>query len=68
MGKRFKRVECGYYHSVAISHDKVIYSWGRNTFGQLGQGDNPEEIDNNVPRPVRGILHMVKIQKVSCGW
>lgn len=29
------KVACGYYHSVAISQ-KILYSWGKNDWGQLG--------------------------------
>ena len=28
-------VACGYYHSVAITHN-ILYSWGKNDWGQLG--------------------------------
>jgi alpha-tubulin suppressor-like RCC1 family protein len=32
-------VSCGYYHSVAISNG-TLFTWGDNTFSQLGSGNN----------------------------
>ncbi|GCB72637.1 hypothetical protein scyTo_0006396 [Scyliorhinus torazame] len=33
------QVTCGRYHSLALSKDGAIYSWGQNTYGQLGLGE-----------------------------
>ncbi|XP_066574468.1 probable E3 ubiquitin-protein ligase HERC6 isoform X2 [Amia ocellicauda] len=32
------QVACGKFHSLALSKDGAVYSWGKNSFGQLGQG------------------------------
>nr|DBA28769.1 TPA: hypothetical protein GDO54_009072 [Pyxicephalus adspersus] len=32
------QVACGHYHTVALSEDSSIYSWGKNDVGQLGLG------------------------------
>mmetsp|Transcript_14147 Transcript_14147/g.39114 ORF Transcript_14147/g.39114 Transcript_14147/m.39114 type:complete len:563 (-) Transcript_14147:2003-3691(-) len=32
------QVSCGNEHSVALSDDGQIYTWGRGTFGELGHG------------------------------
>ncbi|XP_066487809.1 probable E3 ubiquitin-protein ligase HERC6 [Tiliqua scincoides] len=29
---------CGHYHSIALTRDGRVYSWGQNTYGQLGLG------------------------------
>jgi alpha-tubulin suppressor-like RCC1 family protein len=29
----------GYYHTIGTKTDGTLWSWGRNNFGQLGQGD-----------------------------
>jgi len=37
---------CGGYHTLALTNDRRIYSWGRGDFGQLGLGH-----DNNETEP-----------------
>ncbi|KAM5191264.1 putative E3 ubiquitin-protein ligase HERC6 [Mantella aurantiaca] len=32
------QVACGHYHTVALSEDSSVYSWGKNDAGQLGLG------------------------------
>lgn len=32
-----KKVVSGYYHSVSLSEDGKVYTWGLNNFGQLGR-------------------------------
>jgi hypothetical protein len=52
-----------------LDSNKVLYSWGRNRFGQLGQGvadedlkpDEESGINNLLPQLVKGPLHNVKI-------
>lgn len=34
----FSKVSCGGTHIIALSHDNKIYTWGTNSFGQLGNG------------------------------
>ncbi|XP_072439985.1 probable E3 ubiquitin-protein ligase HERC4 [Chiloscyllium punctatum] len=33
------QVTCGRYHSLALSKGGAVYSWGQNTYGQLGLGE-----------------------------
>ncbi|XP_077987342.1 RCC1 and BTB domain-containing protein 1-like [Glandiceps talaboti] len=33
------KVVCGYAHSVALTDDGTIYTWGANSYGQLGTGN-----------------------------
>ena len=33
---QFVNIDCGYHHTMAIDHNGVLYSWGRNRCGQLG--------------------------------
>lgn len=37
-GVCIKQVVCGYAHVLALSDDGTLYSWGSNTYGQLGTG------------------------------
>ena len=68
---QFKEICCGHHHNMALDHERVLYSWGKNRFGQLGKGEEDEE-DNNysnlVPNLVKGPLFQVKIDSLSCGW
>nr|XP_048292637.1 probable E3 ubiquitin-protein ligase HERC6 isoform X2 [Myodes glareolus] len=34
------QVSCGHYHSLALSEDGQVFSWGSNSQGQLGLGKN----------------------------
>ncbi|KAM9783952.1 RCC1 and BTB domain-containing protein 1-like isoform 2-T2 [Syngnathus typhle] len=43
-----KQVVSGYGHSLAVTDKGLLYSWGTNTFGQLGIGDM-----NNCFSPVQ---------------
>lgn len=56
------QISCGSCHSVALSDDGSVYSWGANDKGQLGEGS---KIENN-PTPKR-ILLVAKVTKISCG-
>ena len=35
----FSQIVCGGSHIIGLSHNNEIYSWGKNTFGQLGNGN-----------------------------
>nr|XP_060478948.1 alsin isoform X5 [Panthera onca] len=45
-GKEVIYLEAGGYHSLALTAKSQVYSWGSNTFGQLGHCDFP----TTVPR------------------
>ena len=52
---------CGYAHTVTLSDDGIVHSFGRNTEGQLGLGHNN---DVSLPTP---IPNLPKIMEISCG-
>ena len=52
----------GSSHTITLSNDGVVHSFGKNDFGQLGLGDN----NDHVPLPSR-IVNLPKIMQVSCG-
>ena len=52
---------CGYNHTITLSNDGTVYSFGNNSDGQLGLGHN-----NNISLPSR-ITNLRKIKQVSCG-
>ncbi|XP_074179739.1 putative E3 ubiquitin-protein ligase HERC6 isoform X2 [Rhinolophus sinicus] len=37
-GIKIIQVSCGDYHSLALSEDAQVFSWGKNSHGQLGLG------------------------------
>lgn len=44
---QIKHVECGCYHTVAISIENNIYTFGRNSHGQLADGTTFNSPDPN---------------------
>lgn len=38
-GQMVTQVVCGRYHTLCVTATSVVYAWGRNHCGQLGQGD-----------------------------
>jgi len=42
----FTKVSSGWYHSLAIRSDGILWAWGYNAYGQLGDGTT---IDRNSP-------------------
>ena len=52
---------CGDYHTITLSNDGTLHSFGKNYKGQLGLGHN-----NNVSIPTP-IPNLPKISLVSCG-
>jgi alpha-tubulin suppressor-like RCC1 family protein len=72
MGINIVQVACGDAHSVALSSDGMIYSWGGGGCGQLGHPDTmfmPRDEDDcpyqPVPRLVEGLPPRVKA--IACG-
>ena len=35
---KYKEVATGYYHSMALTEDGRLFAWGRNNYGQVGDG------------------------------
>ena len=56
-----KACACGGYHTITLSGDGIVYSFGRNAHGQLGLGHNN---DVSLPTP---IPNLPKINLISCG-
>ena len=52
---------CGKYHTITLSNDGTLHSFGDNNEGQLGLGHNK---DVSLPTP---IPNLPKIKMISCG-
>ncbi|XP_059167595.1 uncharacterized protein LOC131949741 [Physella acuta] len=57
-------LDCGHYHSLALTSDNQVYSWGWGVHGQLGHG-NPE--DCLIPTHVRFLLSL-SVVKIAGGY
>ncbi len=65
--KRIKMISCGFNHSLALTENGQVFSWGPNLVGQLGIGDT---VDSMIPQLViveNKNKNNVFIEKVSCG-
>lgn len=61
---RFQQIACGYHNTYGISSDGLVYSWGKNEMGQLGNGNNTDSCD---PINITS-LNRFTITSLSCGW
>ena len=55
-------ISAGDYHSLALTENGRVYSWGRNSYGQLGDGTTN---DRNLPHLIEGIPG--KVASVKAG-
>ena len=53
-----EQIASGAAHSIALSKDGKIYTWGSNTKGQLGNGTT---INSTVPEIVNGLSNIRKV-------
>jgi alpha-tubulin suppressor-like RCC1 family protein len=61
-GTNWKQVSCGNFHTAAIKTDGTLWTWGDNTYGQLG--------DNTIVRkssPVQTVSGGTNWKQVACG-
>ncbi|XP_010858470.1 PREDICTED: probable E3 ubiquitin-protein ligase HERC6 isoform X2 [Bison bison bison] len=55
-GIKIIQVACGHYHSLALSEDGQVFSWGTNSHGQLGLGKEfPSQASPQRVRSLEGI-------------
>ena len=59
--KKVIKISCGAYHSMALTSDGEVFSWGHNTFAQLG-----DKTYNSRSTPTQ-VLFRDKIISISCG-
>ena len=68
-------ISAGDYFSLALKKDGTVWSWGKNEYGQLGNGsteshENPKQIENlnNVTAISAGGSHSLVLQKDGTVW
>jgi hypothetical protein len=59
---KIKMISCGFHHSMALTENGCVYSWGFNEFGQLGIGNTK---DSNTPKQIE--MKDIIIDKITCG-
>ena len=63
-GKTVTAIVAGYSHSLALTSDGTVYSWGQNTYGQLG---NNSTTQSNVPVTATGALAGRMVTAIAAG-
>jgi alpha-tubulin suppressor-like RCC1 family protein len=58
------QIACGNHHTMALDSDGKVYTWGRNNFGQLGNGDTATQY---TPGPVTTTIGDKTIVAVAGG-
>jgi alpha-tubulin suppressor-like RCC1 family protein len=53
-----KQVASGRFHSMVLTHDGDVFTWGWGYFGRLGHGNGS---DQNVPKRVEGLTNVTDI-------
>ncbi len=64
-GKTITQVAAGGSHSIVLTSNGTVYTWGSNHYGQLGNGNNT---DSNVPVLVGNLLSGKTIIEVAAGY
>jgi alpha-tubulin suppressor-like RCC1 family protein len=62
LGNNWRALSCGENHMAAIKDDGSLWSWGDNTYGQLGDGTKTHKSS-----PVQTIAGGTSWKQVSCG-
>lgn len=63
-----RQVSCGALHSLALTTDGVVYSWGCKDGGRLGHGrEKNRSSDVSEPAPVCGDLKGLVVLSIACG-
>ncbi|WP_175428390.1 FIVAR domain-containing protein [Bacillus solimangrovi] len=65
-GAKIEQVSAGSDHTVALASDGTVYTWGENTFGQLGNGDSGSGVEQVSPIAI-SIPGAASIEQVAAG-
>lgn len=55
---KVKAIAAGCYHAVALREDGTVWTWGSNSYGQLGIGITT---DQNTPKRVQGLEQVMAV-------
>lgn len=62
--KNVIQIACGEYHSLALTNNGEMYTWGANSFGQCGLGYTTKK--ESTPKLISTMIG-VPIAKIACG-
>jgi alpha-tubulin suppressor-like RCC1 family protein len=63
-GTNWKQVDNGYFHTTAIKTDGTLWTWGHNSYGQIGNNTS----GTNRLTPVTTFAGGTNWKQVSCGF
>ncbi|MCP3875173.1 MAG: tandem-95 repeat protein, partial [Desulfobacteraceae bacterium] len=49
----------GYYHTLSLRDDGTVWAWGKNQYGQLGDGDTTSS--RSAQEPVMGLSNIISV-------
>ncbi|KAL0482019.1 ultraviolet-B receptor UVR8 [Acrasis kona] len=64
---KISQISCGNEHTLVLSSDNKLFSFGSNQFGQLGIGAKVKQEPIAVPVTMSGVLLEKSISQISCG-
>ncbi len=64
LGSSVVQITAGANHACALKSDGTVYCWGRNHFGQLGDGTGP---DKNTPVATNNTLLSSSVVEIAAG-
>jgi len=64
LGRKVVQVACGSHHSLCLTSDGDIFSWGQNNCGQIGSGTTTNQ---STPRKVSASFGGRKVIGITCG-
>eukprot|EP00474_Spongospora_subterranea_P008941 CRZ09399.1 hypothetical protein [Spongospora subterranea] len=59
------QVRCGKYHTLALSKDGTLYSWGRGEYGRLGLNSNSDVLVPKLVPEMNDIAHIATCNATS---
>jgi alpha-tubulin suppressor-like RCC1 family protein len=62
------KVGVGAFHAIALTDENILYSWGRNSKGQLGIGFESDQVLNLAAVTMPQQVSRAPIVDVSCGF
>ncbi|XP_064413830.1 RCC1 and BTB domain-containing protein 2 isoform X2 [Latimeria chalumnae] len=64
LNKKVIEIGCGSHHSMALTSDGEVYTWGYNNSGQVGSGSTANQ---PTPRRVTSCLQNKMVIHIACG-
>jgi alpha-tubulin suppressor-like RCC1 family protein len=64
--EKIVEISCGFHHSMALAKSGIVFSWGYNSWGQLGIGNI---LNSNKPEQIKFDKNdeQIFIKSISCG-